>query len=178
MKKILTALIVVLSFITYATAKSAELNGETKSNQQVQSTINKKTNLPSWAPDPACNEEYLNNIDDECVEAVKNKIKQKLSPHCKKLSASGQLKELFKDCEDELALSNKQIFLESRKCNKLPVDSKCRKQVETAQIRILEDFEKCGKAMRKVLSICTTAKSVDHDCLVKHRAETAEFCGK
>jgi hypothetical protein len=155
---------------------SQEEQTEGESNQKAQPEENMKLKFLSLAADFACLEKYLKNIDEKCRENVRNKIFQKLSPHCRELRNAGQLKELYKDCDNEMESADRQILQEGKKCNKLPANSKCMKKVEAMQMQIQKDEFKCKKKLRKA-GICMTGKSIDYDCLAKHGAEIVAICG-
>jgi putative protein kinase ArgK-like GTPase of G3E family len=91
-------------------------------------------------PDPICTQEYINNIDKKCVEDVANEIRSSLSPHCREFVESSQKEEEpYKDCKNEIVMGVNRLFHEVEKCNKLPADSKCRKQIQSAiRVRLWE----------------------------------------
>ncbi|HUN53946.1 MAG TPA: DUF4124 domain-containing protein [Smithella sp.] len=155
---------------------SQEDQTQGESNQKAQPEENMKAKLLSMAAVLDCYVKYLQNMDQKCLEHVRNKIFQKLSHHCQELRNAGQLKELYKDCDNEMESAYRQIDQEANKCNKLPANSKCRKKVE-ARDKIAQEYNfECKKKLRKA-GICMTGEPLDYGCITKHGAEIRNLCG-
>ena len=104
--------------------------------EQIEKTKRKVMKTPKifkMVPDPICMQEYKKNIDKKCEEDVVNKIRSSLSPHCREFVESSQKEEEpYKDCLHEFVMAANRVMSEVEKCNKLPADSKCREQIQSA----------------------------------------------